>query len=93
MFTTKPNAPTDHQIVIDKLYSYLKDQPVTNDHYAGVIDNLIKLQKLEDSNPSRLSADAKVNVATYLAGILAVVGYERIHVITTKALGLVTKLR
>lgn len=93
MFITKPSTPTDHQIVIDKLYSYLKDQPVTDDKYADVIENLIKLQKLKDASPSRISADAKIGLAANLAGILAIIGYERIHVITTKALGLVTKLR
>lgn len=93
MFTTKPAVQSDLDIVLTKIYTYLKDQPVQSSEYGDVIEHLVKLQKLKESNPSRLSADAKAGVAANLLGILAVIGYERIHVITTKALGLVSKLR
>ena len=91
MFTTKPAVRTDLDIVMDKIYTYLKDNEVNTDDYGKAIDNLIKLQKMKDTNPSRLSAETKAKIAANILGIFAVIGYERIHVVTTKALGLISK--
>lgn len=58
--------------------------------YARKVDQLTKLYSLKD-NKSRVSADTLAIVAGNLAGILLIVGHEKAHVVTSKALGFILK--
>lgn len=94
MFSTKPAVKDERlDLVTDRLFAYLTSTSVDTEEYGTVIEHLVKIQKLKEATiPSRLSPDAKATIAANLFGILAVIGYERIHIITTKALGLIGKL-
>jgi hypothetical protein len=97
MFTLKSKTEsTSLELEIDALFLSLKDEPKDTEKYAATADQIVKLYKLKevDNNSKKtVSADALVNLAGSLLGILAVINYERIHVVTTKALGFVSKIR
>jgi Golgi nucleoside diphosphatase len=61
--------------------------------FEKMTDQLVKLHamKTQESRP-RVSPDVKATIAANLAGIVMVVAHERVHIITTKALGFVKKL-
>lgn len=97
MFTLKSKTePTSLELEIDAFLLEMKDVPKDSEKYSAMADQFIKLYKLKevDNNSKKtVSADALVNLAGSLLGILAVINYERIHVVTTKALGFVSKIR
>lgn len=55
------------------------------------IERLMKFKQME--KPERLSRDTLAMVAGNLLGIIIIVGHERAHVVTSKALNFVLKSR
>lgn len=53
----------------------------------------LDLKVNEASKPDRVSADTWAMVGANLAGILVIVGYERLNVVTSKALGFIMRSR
>ena len=92
MFTRNKIEDQNLDAAINELYSQLDGLTGDTDEYAKTLDQLTKLYALK-ANPSRVSADTLANIAANLTGILIVVGYEQKHVITTKALGFIAKLK
>lgn len=96
MFTLKKTdaTPTALQLTIDEVFERLSDFAPETKEYAAISDQLVKLMKLQEelSSKKRLSPDTLAVVAGNLVGIVAILGHERAHVITTKALGFVMKL-
>lgn len=98
MFTPKfKSAPTALEMEIDRLLLALEKMPVKNsEEYSDTADQLVKLYKLKEvdnNSKTRISADKLAEIAGSLLGVLAVINYERIHVLSTKAIGFVTKVR
>lgn len=96
MFTLKfkKTEPTDLENEIARLFKILKDCVPGTARYNEVSDQIAKLYKLKEiDSKSAVSKDAMVGAATNLAGILMVLHYEQLHVITSKAaLGMVKKI-
>ena len=66
----------------------------TDPAYAKMVKQLTKLHKMkEEERPSRVSKDAVLTAAANLAGIVVIVGYEQKHILTSKALPFLGKLR
>lgn len=86
--------PTDHQLqaAIDRIYSELNNFDPDSDEYAKHVSQLSKLYALKE-NPSdkRVSPDTWVTAGAYLLGIIVIVGYERTHVVTSKAMAFIKK--
>jgi uncharacterized membrane protein YkvA (DUF1232 family) len=62
--------------------------------YPKMVELLAKLYALRNDNtPKRMSPDAKATIAANLAGIILILGHERAHIVTSKALSFVQKLR
>lgn len=81
-------------VEIDRVLEILKTTPPSSDDYDKITDQLTKLHSLKAINaPQRVSPDVALTVFANLAGILMVIGTERIHVITTKAIGLLMRAR
>lgn len=95
MFTQKPaeKLPVLDKI-IDDLHKQMDVVPAESPEYSQMVDQLVKLKKLEsETGRDKVSADVKVTVLANLLGILMIVGHERAHVVTSKALGFIMKLR
>jgi hypothetical protein len=86
--------PTALDTAIDEALAQLAGIKVDTDEYTKTMDQVTKLYKLkEQTTPKRVSPDAMVLVAGNLLGIVLILGYERAHVVTSKALGFVLKSR
>lgn len=93
MFKKKNTDPDGLQKAIDSVLNEMDGVSADSDEYAKMVDQLTKLYTIKDRNPNRISADALATIAANLAGILLIINHERAHVVTTKALGFVSKLR
>jgi hypothetical protein len=79
---------------IDAALSELKELKIADPAYQTTLDRVKELYKLKEAtSPKRVSPDTMVLVAGNLAGIALILGYERAHVVTSKALGFVLKSR
>ena len=60
--------------------------------YAQMVAQLETLYSLKEK-PQRVSPDTLATIFANLAGIVMIVGHERLHVVTSKALQFIMKLR
>lgn len=95
IFRTKVKEPSLMDQLIDDCQDHLLALTPGTEEYRVVLDNLKELHKLRDSQKSRkqVSPDAIAGIAGNLLGIGMIMGFEKTNVITTKALGMVTKPR
>jgi hypothetical protein len=89
--STKPNFNKEITSVLEQL----DGMSVTTPEYAETLTILERLAKVQTQHKGKtqVSADAIVTAAASLGGIALILGFERAHVITTKALGFVAKLK
>lgn len=94
MFGSKKDDTTAIQDAINMLLSELAGHTGDSEEYARIVERMTELQKLKESNtPDRISKDVAVTAAANIAGILLILQHERAHVVTSKALAFVMKLR
>lgn len=94
-FFNKTNDIDPLQMKIDELYSELAGFEGHDEEYDLLTDQIVKLQKLQkEMNPSwRPSPDALIGAAGSVLGIVLILHYEKIGVVTSKALGFVGKMK
>jgi hypothetical protein len=94
MLAMKPQKDDEQLIAaIDALYVKMSELSPDSNEYSAVVDQLQKLHSLKDNSKSYVSPDTLAIVAGNLAGILLIVGHERAHVVTSKAVNFLLKLR
>ena len=94
MFTKKKDANPKLQYAIDIVLEQMALVDSRSDEYAKMTEQLTKLYKLKEmETPKPVSADTLAIIAGNLAGIVLIIGHERAHIVTSKALGFVMKLR
>lgn len=77
---------------LDKLYLELQDHDVMSDNFAHAMAHIETLEKLKTSEKEgRFKIETMLPVLGNLAGIVTILGFEKAHVITSKALGFVMK--
>jgi hypothetical protein len=81
--------------VIEQHAQRLSHLDIHSEEYAAAAASLKVLCEAKASlpKPNVISADTAISAATNLMGIFAILGYERAHVVTSKALGFVWKPR
>lgn len=79
------------QEAIDRILESMKDERPDSDEYAKMVRQLSELYSLKQK-PQRVSADTLVSVLANLFGIFVIVGHERAHVVTSKALNYIRTL-
>lgn len=90
--TSEKNPNTDD--IMLKVYLALQNAEPGTDEFNNLLDNLNALNKIKSTkDENKLSADAVIAAVSSLLGILAVLNYERIHVVTSKAFGMIPKSR
>lgn len=92
MSTTTSTNP-DLQTAIDKVLVELDTKTPGTDEYAKLVEQLDKLIKIKvtEKPVDKLSKDTLTTVLGSIAGIVAIIGFERANIITSKALGFVLK--
>lgn len=94
MFIIKKNEDHGLQKEIDALLISMADEDRGSVDYTRKVDHLTKLYALKEKpSDRRVSPDTMAIVAGNLAGILMIVGHEKAHVVTSKALGFILKAR
>ena len=93
MFKKKTPAETNLQELIDNAQSQLDSFNADSPEYDKILTQIERLHKLQSrqAETSKVSPDVMVTVAANLAGILLILNYERLHVVTSKALSFVLK--
>jgi hypothetical protein len=98
MFTkNKPlEDPQELTDAIEKALVELQDHKPYSAEYIKTLEQIEKLMKFKAPQPELqkpVSLDTVLTVAGNLAGIVLVLGYERAHVLTSKAFGLIIRPR
>lgn len=94
MFARKPNETSGLDALIDKVQLKMLDMDCVTDQYATMVDRLSKLYKLKEAAlPKRVSYDTWAALAGNLLGIILILNYEKTGVVTSKAIGFVSRLR
>lgn len=95
MFNKKTN-PSELQPVINIILERMQYVDPESEEFAGLVARLDKLHAMkisEKSNLRRVSPDAILSAGASILGILLIIGHERVNVITTKAIGFVSKTK
>lgn len=93
LINKKPQTPGVDE-AIDSVLEEMKSEMADSEGYSTMVDQLKKLYEIKSSvKQSGISADAKLAAAVSLLGILIIVGFEQTHIVTSKALGFVSKMR
>lgn len=95
MFTRKKiSEPTALDVLIDEVQSRWFQTEPDSDDCAKLLNQLTKLYELQATNsPKTVSPDVLVSAIASLAGILAILSFEKTNVLTSKAIGFVLKLK
>jgi hypothetical protein len=89
----KPSEPTGLDQLIEQLEQFLLTIQPDNKEYTAMVKNLSELHKLRGEPSKPISKDALLTTAGSILGILLILNYERLNIVTSKALSFVTKLR
>lgn len=92
MFANK-SEPDGLDQIIDELQQFLLKIDPDSDKYTATVENLSKLHKLRGEPSKPISRDAILTTAGSIVGILLILNFERLNVVTSKAISFVTKLR
>lgn len=94
MFNKPRSEEEGLQKAIDELLIEMELHSATSDEYANMADQLSKLYSLKEiDSKKRVSPDTLAMIAANIAGIVLIVGHERAHVVTSKAVSFIWKLR
>lgn len=79
---------------IDRLKKALMDEEPYDKNYTILLSRIAHLEDMRRQNRRfTLSGDTILVAGVNLLGILLILHHERLHAVSTKALGFVTKLR
>ena len=92
LFKKKPTPqPTELTIAYDRVLEHSKTLDPSTEEYAKAIDQLTKLTALLPSTEPRFKPDTLLIVGGNLAGIVLILSFEHLNVLTSKAVGFVIK--
>jgi hypothetical protein len=87
-----PNDALLEETITTVLNALKSEEPET-DRYAQMSTQLERLYAIKNENRSRrVSPDTLATIVANLLGIGIIVGHERTHIVTSKALGFVRKI-
>jgi hypothetical protein len=93
MFTKTTTDDSALNAAIAKVYEEMSNHRSDSDEYFRMTAQLTLLNDLKATPSDRLSKDTFALVLGNLAGIVIMVGHERAHVITSKALNFIMKAK
>ena len=94
MKLTKKDRRSKLEKEIDLILDEMRGIEATTSEYLIRLDNLERLYKMYNENKNRkVKPDTIAIVMTNLIGIGMILGYERVNIITSKALGFVLRGR
>lgn len=80
--------------ILAEAFQEMSYVPCDSDEFSKIADQVVKLYPLKEvDSKRRISPDNLALIAGNLVGIGMIVGHERMHVVTSKALSFIMKLR
>jgi hypothetical protein len=92
MFTRSIPEPTHLENVIDDALSHLETIGIGAPEAGPIIDQLDKLHKMLPKKEPFVKFETLAPIIGNLVGIVAILNYEKLNPITSKAIGFVTKI-
>lgn len=94
-FFKSESEPNRLDPVIDQLILELGGHDGESDEYTQICENLKLLYeaKANEPKPSAVSPDTIAVIAGNIAGIAMILSYEKVNVVTSKALGFVLRTK
>jgi hypothetical protein len=96
MFKKKPPSVEDRRLeeAIEDVYIDMGGFTSESEEYEQMVAMLERLHKLrEGKQPKRVPPEVWATIGANLAGIAAILAYEHTHVLASKALSFVMKLK
>lgn len=91
---TRRNKDNYYEHLIESVVFQMNSTEELTEEYATLLARLEKLERLnKEVNEPLLDANKTLLVAGNIVGILAVLHYEQVHVVASKALPLIMKLK
>lgn len=89
-----PKSKTSLDKEIDKLVLELETHEPTSTEFGTIVERLSKLHKIqEDRKPESINPNTVLTIGANLAGILMIINYEHLGVISTKAMSFIPKIK
>lgn len=90
----KDKEPSPLDVAIASCYEKMAQLNETDEEYAKIADQLVKLHGLKmNEKSSRVSPDTTAKIAANIVGILLIIRHEHLNVITSKAMEQVMRTR
>jgi len=94
MIFTNRDKRTNLEKEIDRVIDEMSKLKPESKEYSTMSENLVKLNTLKDTEKScKVKPDTKWLVGGNLIGLGLILGYEKINIITSKAMGYLIKGR
>ena len=91
MFKKKEPNAIDTQIEV--LSNAMKKYPVGSPRYEAAMEKMVILVKTKNEGKKPIDPNTIIAVAGGLLQVVLIIGHERLHVLTSKAIGFVLKGR
>lgn len=90
----KPPPDVSLDKALDRVLLDMQNHSVVSAEYAKMVDQLSKLHALKVANTKmRVSNDTLATIVANLAGIVLILHFEKVQIVTSKAMSFVPKLR
>lgn len=90
----KQIEPTELDLAITRILDRMQYVEPESDEYGTLVARLDRLHSMkiaEKNDRNKVSYDAILTAGASILGILLIINHERLNVVTSKALGFVTK--
>ena len=92
MLRKTPREPSELDKTIQKVHAEIEKVSADSDEFAKMSIQLEKLYKMKTfKKESSIKSETLIAAGVNLAGIVLILGFERAHVLSSKALGFVRK--
>lgn len=79
---------------LERVVTVMKDLDPSEDRYGVMVANLIKLSQARTETFKReIDVNVVIGAVTNIVSILVILNYEQLHVVSSKAIGLLVKPR
>jgi hypothetical protein len=92
VFSSKAHTPLE--VAVNRAIRDLSKYETDSEEYRNALDALVKLHKMKvDERPKSVSGDTLAIVAANLIGIVMIIRHEHVNVVTSRAIGMLPRLR
>ena len=92
MFSSKAHTPLE--LAVNRAIRSLSMYETGSEEYREALNALVLLHKMkEDERPKSVSRDTLITVGANLLGILMIIRHEHVNVVTSRAIGMLPRLK